>query len=144
MPTFSFAKQSPLAGPLFMLSSACLFTAMNVLLKQTTGSVIIYLYFCLVGSVVTAPFFLQAPVSPISLDQMLVCGGIILTSIVGQLLMNHGFGYCRSWEGGLYMTSEVLFTALAGIMVFGDPVGWRFAVGGALILGSAVAIQLDA
>jgi drug/metabolite transporter (DMT)-like permease len=38
----------------------------------------------------------------------------------------------------------VLFTALAGIMVFGDPVGWRFAVGGALILGSAVAIQLDA
>jgi drug/metabolite transporter (DMT)-like permease len=112
-------------------------------LKQSNGSVIIYLYFCLVGSVVTAPFFLPAPVLPLSFHQMLVCGGIILTSIIGQLLMNHGFGYCRSWEGGLYMTSEVLFTSLAGILMFGDPVGWRFAAGGALILGSTVAIQLE-
>lgn len=112
-------------------------------LKQTNGSVIIYLYFCLVGSVVTAPFFLQAPVLPLSLRQMLVCTGIILTSILGQLLMNHGFGYCRSWEGGLYMTSELLFTAIAGIIIFGDPVGWHFFGGGALVIGSALAIQLE-
>ena len=112
-------------------------------LKQTNGSVVIYLYFCLVGSMVTAPFYFQAPVLPFSLDQILLCGGIILSSIVGQLLMNHGFGYCRSWEGGLYMTSEVLFTALAGIALFGDPIGWRFAAGGTLILGSAVMIQLE-
>jgi drug/metabolite transporter (DMT)-like permease len=112
-------------------------------LKQTTGSVVIYLYFCLVGSMVTAPFYFQAPVLPISFHQMLLCGGIILTSISGQLLMNHGFGYCRSWEGGLYMTSEVVLTALAGIVLFGDPVGWRFAVGGTLILASALMIQLE-
>jgi drug/metabolite transporter (DMT)-like permease len=62
---------------------------------------------------------------------------------MGQLLMNQGFGYCRSWEGGLYMTSEVLLTALAGIMLFGDPVGWRFAAGGTLIIGSTIAIQLE-
>jgi drug/metabolite transporter (DMT)-like permease len=112
-------------------------------LKRTKGSVIIYLYFCLVGSVVTAPFFLQAPVLPLSFSQFLVCGGIILTSIAGQLLMNHGFGYCRSWEGGLYMTSEVLLTAIAGIILFRDPVGWHFFGGGTLILGSAVAIQVE-
>jgi drug/metabolite transporter (DMT)-like permease len=112
-------------------------------LKQTNGAVIIYLYFCLVGAVVTAPFFLRAPVLPLTPSQMLVCGGIILTSIMGQLLMNQGFDYCRSWEGGLYMTSEVLLTALAGIMLFGDPVGWRFAAGGTLIIGSTIAIQLE-
>ena len=112
-------------------------------LKQTNGSVIIYLYFCLVGSVVTAPFFLQAPVLPLSLSQMLVCSGIILTSIAGQLLMNHGFGYCRSWEGGLYMTSEVLLTATAGVILFMDPVGGNFFCGGTLILGSTLAIQAE-
>jgi drug/metabolite transporter (DMT)-like permease len=112
-------------------------------LKQTNGSVVIYLYFCLIGSAVTAPFFLQAPVLPLSAGQMLICGGIVLTSILGQLLMNQGFGYCRSWEGGLYMTSEVLLTALAGILIFGDPLGWRFFIGGTLILGSAAAIHTE-
>jgi drug/metabolite transporter (DMT)-like permease len=112
-------------------------------LKQTNGSVVIYLFFCLVGSVVTAPFFLQAPVLPRSPGSILVCGGIVLTSILGQLLMNHGFGYCRSWEGGLYMASEVLLTALAGITLFSEPFGWRFFGGGVLILGSAVAIQVE-
>ncbi len=112
-------------------------------LKQTNGSVIIYLYFCLVGSIVTAPFFFRAPVLPLHWNQMLLCIGIVLASILGQLLMNHGFGYCRSWEGGLYMTSEVLFTALAGVTLFGDPIGWRFAAGGTLILGSAVIVQLE-
>jgi drug/metabolite transporter (DMT)-like permease len=73
----------------------------------------------------------------------MVCGGIVVFSILGQLAMNHGFGYCRSWEGGLYLTSEVVLTGLAGIALLGDPVGWRFFTGGALILGSAVAIQLE-
>jgi drug/metabolite transporter (DMT)-like permease len=34
MPPDAIAGRSRLAGPLFMLLSACLFTAMNVLLKQ--------------------------------------------------------------------------------------------------------------
>jgi drug/metabolite transporter (DMT)-like permease len=112
-------------------------------LKQSNGSVVIYLYFCAVGAAVTAPFFLQHPVLPVSTHQLLVCGGIVITSIFGQLTMNHGFGYCRSWEGGLYMTSEMVFTAVAGIVLLGDPVGWRFWAGGALILGSAVTVQMQ-
>jgi hypothetical protein len=34
MPIFTPARRSLLAGPFFMLLSACLFTAMNLLLKQ--------------------------------------------------------------------------------------------------------------
>ena len=112
-------------------------------LKQTNGSVIIYLYFCVVGSIVTAPAFLYSPTLPATLSQAMLCGGIVVSSILGQLTMNHGFGYCRSWEGGLYLTSEVVLTGLAGIALLGDPVGWRFFTGGALILGSAVAIQVE-
>lgn len=112
-------------------------------LKQTNGSVIIYLYFCLVGSMVTAPAYLCSPSVPANLSQAMMCGGIVLFSVLGHLTMNHGFGYCRSWEGGLYLTSEVVLTSLGGIALLGDPVGWRFFIGGALILGSAVAIQVE-
>ena len=112
-------------------------------LKQSNGSVVIYLYFCAVGAAVTAPFFLQDPALPVSTHQVMVCGGRVITSIFGQLTMNHGFGYCRSWEGGLYMTSEMVFTAIAGIVLLGDPVGWRFWSGGALILGGAVTAQMQ-
>jgi drug/metabolite transporter (DMT)-like permease len=112
-------------------------------LKQTNGSVIIYFYFCLIGTMVTAPAFLVSPVVPIDLPQALTCAGIVVFSVLGHLTMNHGFGYCRSWEGALYLSSEVVFTSLAGIALLGDPVGWRFFTGGALILGSAVAIQVE-
>lgn len=112
-------------------------------LKQTNGSVIIYLYFCLIGSMATAPAFLYSPTIPTTFLQAVMCGGIVLFSILGHLTMNHGFGFCRSWEGGLYLTSEVVLTSLAGIALLGDPVGWRFFTGGALILGSAVAIQAE-
>jgi drug/metabolite transporter (DMT)-like permease len=71
-----------------------------------------------------------------------VGGGIVLSSVLGQLTLNQGVGSCRSWEGGLYLTSEVVLTGLAGIALLGDPVGWRFLTGGVLILGSAVAIQM--
>jgi drug/metabolite transporter (DMT)-like permease len=37
----------------------------------------------------------------------------------------------------------MVFTAIAGIALFGDPVGWRFWTGGALILGSAVTVQVQ-
>jgi drug/metabolite transporter (DMT)-like permease len=41
------------------------------------------------------------------------------------------------------MTSEVLLTAIAGIILFRDPIDWHFFGGGTLILGSAVAIQAE-
>jgi drug/metabolite transporter (DMT)-like permease len=112
-------------------------------LKETDGSVIIYLYFCVVGSIATAPAFLFSPTVPATPSQVMVCAGIVVSSVLGQLTMNHGLGYCRSWEGGLYLTSEVILTSLAGIALLGDPVSWRFFVGGALILGSAVILQLE-
>jgi drug/metabolite transporter (DMT)-like permease len=92
---------------------------------------------------VTAPAFLHSPTVPATVSQVMVCGGIVISSVLGQLTMNHGFGYCRSWEGGLYLTSEVILTSLAAIALLGDPVGWRFFIGGALILGSAVIIQVE-
>jgi drug/metabolite transporter (DMT)-like permease len=67
--------------------------------------------------------------------------GIVFTSLSAQLLMNQGFFYCRGWEGGVFMSSEVIFTAIIGIVFLGDPASLRFWTGGLLILGSAVALN---
>jgi drug/metabolite transporter (DMT)-like permease len=111
-------------------------------LREANGSVIIYFYFCMVGSAVCLGPFLAAPRMPDSFIDGLIVSGIVVTSIGAQLLMNHGFKYCKSWEGGLFMTSELIFTALLGIFLLQEKASNRFWIGAALILSSAVAFQL--
>jgi drug/metabolite transporter (DMT)-like permease len=111
-------------------------------LREKNGPVIIYLYFCTMGILVTAPMFakhLILPSTPIEWGMIL---GLIFVSVTAQLLMNQGFFYCRAWEGGVFMSSEVIFTAAAGILFLGDPAPWRFWVGGLIILISVIALNL--
>ena len=111
-------------------------------LRASNDSAIIYLYFCAMGLIFCLPGFLTAPVIPSGRQDWFLCIGLVATSLTAQLLMNQGFGYCRSWEGGLFMSTEVPFTALVGITFLGDPMTWRLVVGGSLILGSVIALNL--
>jgi drug/metabolite transporter (DMT)-like permease len=110
-------------------------------LRENNGPVIIYLYFCTMGMLVTLPKFVMAPLLPATTVEWAMVLGIVLTSVTAQLLMNQGFFYCRGWEGGVFMSAEVIFTAIAGITFLGDPASWRFWTGGLLIIGSAVAMN---
>jgi drug/metabolite transporter (DMT)-like permease len=110
-------------------------------LREHNGPVIIYLYLCTMGLVVILPPFAQAPVWPASPWEWGLVLGIVFSSVTAQLLMNQGFFYCRGWEGGVFMSSEVIFTALVGILFLGDPTTWRFWTGGGLIFGSVVALN---
>ena len=95
------------------------------------------------GLAVCLPGFLSEPTLPSDALEWLMCVGIVLTSLTAQLLMNQGFYYCRSWEGGLFMTSEVVFTALVGIVLLHDPAGWRFWLGSFLIVGSVMVLNVE-
>lgn len=110
-------------------------------LRQYNGPVIIYLYFCTVGAVITCPAFIADPVFPGTAAEWGMILGIVLCSTMGQLLMNQGFFYCKGWEGGVFMSSEVVFTALVGILFLGDPVSLRFWIGGLMILGSVITLN---
>ncbi len=110
-------------------------------LREKNGPVIIYLYFCTMGSLVTAPKFILTPMLPGSPLEWVMVLGIVFTSLTAQLLMNQGFFYCKGWEGGVFMSSEVIFTGIVGIVFLGDPVTLRFWVGGILIFGSVVALN---
>ncbi len=110
-------------------------------LRRDNGSVTIYLYFCTVCAIVTAPPYLADPTFPDQGVEVALIAGIILSSLSAQLLMNHGFLYCRGWEGGVFMSSEVIFTAVIGITFLGDPAGWRFWLGGMLVVGSVILLN---
>ena len=141
---FDFSLDGNLFGQLMALSGAA-FAGLTVTLIKTlrekNGPVIIYLYFCTMGMLVTFPQFAMAPLVPSTVTEWAMVLGIVFVSVTAQLLMNQGFFYCRGWEGGVFMSSEVIFTAIVGIAFLGDPASWRFWVGGFLILGSAVALN---
>ena len=110
-------------------------------LIQKNGPVIIYLYFCTMGMLLTLPAFLMAPIIPTSSLEWTMVIGIVITSVTAQLLMNKGFLFCQGFEGASYMSCEVLFTALVGILFLDDPMNWRFFVGGFLIVGSGLVLN---
>lgn len=110
-------------------------------LRENNGPVVIYLYFCTMGALVTLPKFALHPVWPGNPTEWVMILGIILSSATAQLLMNQGFFYCRGWEGGVFMSSEVVFTAIVGIVFLGDPATWRFGAGGLMILTSGIAMN---
>ena len=141
---FDFSLQGDLFGQFMALAGAG-FAGLTVTLirslRTTNGPVIIYLYFCTMGTLVTLPNFAMDPLLPATAMEWAMVLGIVFASIVAQLLMNQGFFYCRGWEGGVFMSSEVIFTAIVGIAFLGDPATWRFWTGGLLIFGSAVAMN---
>jgi drug/metabolite transporter (DMT)-like permease len=137
-----------LTGGLFgqaMAVIASLFGGLTVTLirslRQNNGPVIIYLYFCTMGAVIIFPKFIMSPMLPATATEWAMVLGIVFSSLTAQLLMNQGFFYCRGWEGGVFMSSEVIFTAIVGIVFLGDPATLRFWIGGLLILTSVVALN---
>ena len=110
-------------------------------LREKNGPVIIYIYFCTMGALVTFPKFVMNPILPSTPVEWVMILGIVFASVAAQLLMNQGFFYCSGWEGGVFMSSEVIFTAIVGIAFLGDPASWHFWTGGLMIFGSVVALN---
>jgi len=107
-------------------------------LRKNNGPVIIYFYVCIIGALVTLPKFIMAPLIPQTASGWAMIMALIVFAGAGQILMNQGFYYCRSSEGGVLMSSEAILTVAAGIMFLGDTVTWRFFIGGMMVLVSSV------
>lgn len=142
---FDFKLEGTLFGQIIALVGAA-FAGLTISiikkLRETHNSVTIYFYFCLIGAIISVGPFLSAPKIPSGGADWLIIGGILFTSISAQLLMTTGFRYCKSWEGGLFMTSEVIFISIIGIVFLNEAPGGRFFIGSFLILISAVSFNL--
>lgn len=141
---FDFKGEGNLFGQSMAIAGAG-FAGMTVTLirslRENNGPVIIYFYFCMMGTLVTLPKCIAVPVLPLSVMEWGMISGIIVTSVAGQLCMNQGFFYCKGFEGAAYMSSETVFVALAGIVFLHDPVSWQFFLGSFLIMGSGLTIH---
>ena len=102
--------------------------------RETNGAMIIYFYFCMVGGAMSFPFFLYNFKWP-DPEQggLLLFLGLLL--LVAQVMMNQAFKYCKAAEGSLLLMSEVVFTGIAGILLFKDPVTVHFWGGALLVVG---------
>lgn len=131
-------------GYLFGFLSGCIGGLAMVLAhkaRQTNGPFVIYFYFCLIGGMITSPFVLQNfKVPGIQNGFLLVLIAVLL--LIGQVVMNHGLRFCKASEGSLILMSEIVFTGIAGFLIFKDKVTWNFLVGAFLIIGSGIGLNL--
>lgn len=142
---FEFKASGRPLGEILALAGAVFFGLTVSLirsLRQQNGPVIIYLYFCTMGTLISLPAFLADPRLPATPYQWLVCLVMVVFSVTAQVSMNFGYYYCRSWEGGLYMTMDAVFSLLAGVVFLKEPLTWRLLGGGGMILCGVVAISL--
>jgi drug/metabolite transporter (DMT)-like permease len=109
--------------------------------RQTNGPLIIYFYFCLMGGILSFPFFVKEFRAP-SFDHGILLVFLGLMLLVGQILMNHAFKFCKASEGSLIMMSEIVFAGIAGFLMFKDPLTFHFLLGSVLIMGSGVGLNL--
>jgi drug/metabolite transporter (DMT)-like permease len=111
-------------------------------LRENHGSVTIYFYFCIIGTAICFGPYIRQPYVPQYTLEWLLLGGILVLSVIAQLLVHQGLRYCKSWEGGVIMMSELIFTTIFGILLLSESVNWRFWTGGSLIILSALALNL--
>ena len=131
------------AGHLYGLLASGLGAMAMVMIRkarETNGALIIYFYFCLVGGSISVPFLLQNFKTPDLLQWALlfILAGALL---VAQVAMNQGFKYCKAAEGSLFLTLELIFAGIAGILIFKDPVTPHFGLGALLIVSSGLGLN---
>lgn len=95
----------------------------------------IYFFFCLAAAVVSIwPLVLGVENLIPSGAGLLYLGAIGVVATIGQVLLNQGFFYLPATEGGVILMSQVVIAAAWGVLYFGEPLTWRLAVGGVLIM----------
>jgi drug/metabolite transporter (DMT)-like permease len=70
----------------------------------------------------------------------LVISGLV--GVLGQVFITSGYKHVTAKSGSLVSSARIVFAAVMGISIFGDPLSLRIAAGGALILLSISCVSL--
>ena len=138
-----FSLQS---GHYIMLVSAFFASiSMNLTRKLAAGDhpYTIYFYFCLVGGATSfVPAMSHSDFSAFPGWWVLGClaGASVLTSL-GQVMMNVGLKSIPAHTGAVLMSSQVVFTAIVGVVFLDEKLTWTLVLGSCLILGGGAMLS---
>jgi len=107
-------------------------------LRLTETAMLVTTHFMAVGAVVTAPAVLRE-VAPMSPALLLVLGGVVLTSLGGQLLLHEGLGFVSATEGSLAAATSVAVATGLQAAWLGERIG-AAGLAGAVLLLAAVGV----
>lgn len=109
-------------------------------LRQTETAWAVFFYLCIVGLPVSvgAAVLLREPFMLPTAAGWWVLLGMAASSVAAQILLTFGYKYVRAGEGGLITMSQLVYSALAGVILFREPLTVWTLAGAALILGSAL------
>jgi drug/metabolite transporter (DMT)-like permease len=137
-PEFGSLRIGDLYG---LLSGMMAGTAITTIrkLRRTETAWSIFFYFSMIGIPISLLFGLSQPMtwrlSPAAWGLLL---GMACSSVVAQILLTYSYKYVRTSEGVLMSLSQIVYTALAGAILFGEALTFGTLIGGALVLGSAI------
>lgn len=134
-------------GDLYALASGILagsaITAVRRL-RQNETAASVFFYFSIIGMpIAVLGFGTQRPIWPQPAGLWLLAL-ICVSSLFAQLLMTYGYRFIRTAEGVVVTLSQVVFTAVMGVLLLHEPLCGATLLGGALILGSALWLSFTA
>jgi len=110
-------------------------------LRSTEGALLITTYFMAVGAVLTAPTLLMG-VPALSSGLLVVLGGVVLTSVAGQVLLHQGLGFAPATQGSLAAATSVVTAAVLEAVWLGNQISGTTLLGAAFMIG-AVALAVS-
>lgn len=109
--------------------------------RKTDSAWTIFHYFNLIGMVLSLPL-VQLPWTLPGRASVLPLTGVLIFSILGQLLMTHAYRYCTAAEGGVLSMFGAVVGCGLGILILGEPATPGFVLGGLLVVLSGIYLTL--
>lgn len=111
-------------------------------LRKTEGAMSIFLGLCLVGIIISvAMMVVQKPVR-CDAAGWAILAGMAVTGTIAQILLTYAYKYVPAGEGSLFSMTTVIYSSMAGILLFHEPLTLTFVAGAVLVFSGAAYLAL--
>ncbi len=111
-------------------------------LRVRHGASTIYAFICFVGTLSSLPLVIGRIHIPEFPEGMMLLG-VAVFGLLAQVMMNYGYRFIQAAEGATLMMTEAIFTGIAGVIIFREPLTLRILAGAVMVIGSGIYLGLQ-